>query len=1403
MRVKSKKNLVIFAMAFLVLLGICISAANVFGALDVSGAKSIAKGGSGEAEWKAPPHNGRHSSWESPGSGFTVPADYANKLKKTGDFRAEKFGKTYSVQALKDIYANLGGLPGREENTHFCFDITENSKGSCGVWLRNIAIYDNEEGEDVRLDCKLTIMDWADEKDHTPQKHHVLITKTRALPTVDIAGLHEVRLKWDYYKAGTNTPYQVKSNVTFNDIDSSQYMGFQVEQALYQFAHENTALRFKSSNGYSLYTDPDYGDDESLDPKQAFGVAYESNSVLYTYGTLTNGTFSSFGELSYSMFKPTPNDPTKSVSDSDESGKEQVLLSGLNETITYNVEQVVANGYAPDTYMKSFVMEDKLEDCLEIVSAKVQQNGQDTDLFTVAVNGQTVRAEAKAAALNSAGFYNKRYNLIITAKLKKGVTMKDLQAYKKGDMVSIPNTGKVTIDDTPRTTNETETRLWDPKPEKRVSDADETKVLANTIPSRLESFVYTVSQDVPKDVKALTYLEFSDKVEECLEVKKVRVLEGSNDVSSQWSIQTSGNHVKASIRNPGEEAAGKSYTLEITAQVKFVSDEVLQEHGHYSGDKKTLVFSNTGSMKYRLAEGEEHETPTNEVTTTVRLPVDIGITKDVNRYEHQVGDPILYTVKVSHQSENCEATDLVIRDTDLEDFDLELSEAKVNGVSDYSLKPVAGGWELRTPYLEKGKEIIIQFTARAKKTLNGTIVPNTARLKCFGVPEKSDKEEVYINSPKLKVTKETDRKHYKVGDTIDYILEISQINKGCFMRDVILTDTIETEGVKILPGTIIVLDKNGKDRTASMDVTIKDRTFTIQTKRNFSDSSESIPPKEQGKEPYKDLELTGYLKVCYSAKIASDGLSAAEIVNKAELPSRPNTNDEPIKDDPDIPSGGTETEHKAPIAGAELRIEKTSDKRQYQVGEIGLYTIKIEQTREDYQAENVVIRDRFETKGVVIDKESLKVFHNKTDITKNCRIDMTDDSYEIKTGQNLPYGETMRVTYKVKFVSKELKDTELTNTAAVKADNAKEKETDHTVEIGDVPVALEIEKTSDKKEYEPGEPIHYSLKVTSTGTYKAEQVEIKDELKTKGLSLDPKSIEVTDAKGESITKDCGIEVKGNAFLIKTGKDLEPGDWLAVSYTAAADESLQGKEAENLAVTKADNTPEKETNHTVDITEPSSGLQIVKESDKTRYAPEEPIQYALTVTATGPYAAKNVVIRDEIKTKGALLDAECITVEDDKGADITKACDIETTERSFVIKTRRDLEPGKWIRVKYRAEADKSLAGKEVENTAAASADNAEPAQDDHTVAIDPLPDTPAETEPPSDNDRQEGLTLTPDKESIHEGLKLSKGDEPQKSGSAVQTGDDSSMMLYVLLANIAAVVLILCMLGRRKHRPHR
>ena len=112
MRVKRKRKWAVLAVFTAVLLGTCLHAVTAFGALDVSGAKSIARGTSGEAEWKAAPNNGRYSTWDEPGSGFSVPPEYANKLKKASGFKAESFGKTCSVQSLKDLYTNpLLSLP--------------------------------------------------------------------------------------------------------------------------------------------------------------------------------------------------------------------------------------------------------------------------------------------------------------------------------------------------------------------------------------------------------------------------------------------------------------------------------------------------------------------------------------------------------------------------------------------------------------------------------------------------------------------------------------------------------------------------------------------------------------------------------------------------------------------------------------------------------------------------------------------------------------------------------------------------------------------------------------------------------------------------------------------------------------------------------------------------------------------------------------------------------------------------------------------------------------------------------------------------------------------------------------------------------------------------------------------
>lgn len=1318
---KTRRWTTLAIMIAVLVLGIHGTSMTAFAAFNVSGTEPVKKGGDGYEAWHET-HHGWHSTWKNPGSGFIVPASYTNIIRSTGDTTYSTFGKSCKVSEALKAYDK--DHPDAEraspaEDRYYAFDIKENSKGGFGMWARSLKIYDNEKKDYVKVDCKVTVVDWEDETDKTPNARHLTIQKS-ARPNIDLSGLEEATLKWDYFLAGTNTRYQVKSNVTFDDIDAQQYVAFKADQVLFQFVAENTRLSYKVSNGFNGYYNPDKENYKAGDPRNAFGSVYQTNTLQFTYGTKNQGTWSHFGYLAYAMFEPTPNDPTKTVSDSDEKGAGEIMLSGANETFTYEVEQVVASGYASETYFKNFTLEDTLEDCLQVESAKVKCGSADSDRFDVSVNGTTVKAQAKASALQSDDFYDKTYTLVIKAKLKPGITAEDLGPYLDGEIAEIPNKATVTINDKPRSTSQVMVRVWEPKPTKRVSDQDETKVLSNTIPSRLEAFTYDVEQSVPAQVKGLTKFGFTDQVETCLEVKGVKILEGGTDVTSSWNVTTEGNHVQAFAKNTGAALAGKSYSMRITAQVKNVSDTQLESHGHYNAAQTSLNFKNKARLIYRIGNaGSDSGADTNQVDTTVRLPVDIKITKDVDRYEHQVGNPIHYTVKVRHDTAGCDATDIVVQDTDLEHFDLDLTKAKVSGVTDYKLEPVSGGWKFITGKLAQGQEVVIQFEAKAKKVLNGSIAINTARVKCFGVPEKSDKEEVYINSPKMDIKKTSDRKQYKVGDTIDYELEVTQINKGCFMRDVIFTDTIQVEGVKLMPGTIIVLDKKGKILTNSMDITVKDDAFTLETGRNFSDSTESVPPKEQGKEPYKDLDLTGYMKICYSAKIASSDLAGSVVANKAETPARPDTNGDPVKEDPDIPSGGSEIEHMVPVVGAELRVTKTSDKQTYKVGETGHYTVKVEQIREDYKAENVTIQDKFQMEGMKIKKDSLRIKHERTDITDSCKIEVTDNSYTIETNRDLPYNESMTVTYDVEFTSQTLQDKEILNTAAADADNAEKKETDHVVEIGQAPVSLEIVKSSDKKEYEPGEPIQYQLDVSSTGIKKAEKVVIKDKILTLGVTLRADSIRVFNDAKEDITSKCEIQVEGNAFTIQTGQDLEPKKHISVTYEAAADKSLAGKKVDNAAVADADNAVEKNTEHTVLIIDTAASLQVEKRTDKELYSIGEPIQYTLIITSKGPYKAKNVVIQDTIKTKGMTIDADSIQIKDSDGRDITKSCKMESNALGFTIYTERELEVGKQLMVTYKAHGDESIIGKKIENIATATSDNGPPAETEHTVSIKP------------------------------------------------------------------------------------
>ena len=102
---------------------------------------------------------------------------------------------------------------------------------------------------------------------------------------------------------------------------------------------------------------------------------------------------------------------------------------------------------------------------------------------------------------------------------------------------------------------------------------------------------------------------------------------------------------------------------------------------------------------------------------------------------------------------------------------------------------------------------------------------------------------------------------------------------------------------------------------------------------------------------------------------------------------------------------------------------------------------------------------------------------------------------------------------------------------------------------------------------------------------------------------------------------------------------------------------------------------------------------------------EPIQYTLETKTVSEAAARDVVIKDTLQTKGATLVKDSIRVKGPDGKDRTKHCKIKAKKTGFYIETGLDLKKDQVITVTYTVKASKDLAGKKLKNLAIASASN--------------------------------------------------------------------------------------------------
>lgn len=916
-------------------------------------------------------------------------------------------------------------------------------------------------------------------------------------------------------------------------------------------------------------------------------------------------------------------------------------------------------------------------------------------------------------------------------------------------------------------------------PTKTVTDDNETEVTKNTVTDLAKTWTYTVEQTVPSGIPQNFYydkFEFQDQIEECMKILSIKVSgEDSNseskDVTNLFNISTTGNKVVATLKNTKNADFYKNTVYKLQIKVKMdvpedASKEVLEalrskwkEHGHYNQTQTVITEKNNAKTII-----DEYNLPTNEVSTDVHLSTSdedgkdpgLKITKDVNRYEHQVGDIVHYTVKVQNTNPNADTAYFTISDTTLPDtFAFDFSSVKVSGIdaANYTISQSGNGWVLKSKgdyALPYGTTITVEYDAKALVASNGTCVDNTASAIAAGIPEKQDKEQVYINSPKTDVVKTTPDTKHKVGDTVGYKVTITNRNPGTFMRNIILKDLVKTKGLEIKEGSVAVL-VGGKDVTSKLEITYNDDStgFEIQTPYNLKNGD--IPC--IGIAPYNLIDnWTDKIIVTYDATITDEAALESKLENVFSAPATENTNGDKIKEDETIPSGGGEDTEDVTMKAPQLDITKKSNKQEYSVGETGKYTLTVKQTKEDLTAKNVVITDSFvQEDGIAYDAESIAVKLNNNDITKDCKISVEGNHFKIETGKNLTDEDEMEVTYNVEFS----KTGEYTNTAVSTSDNTNEDQSNNVVEVKEATPELTITKKSNKQEYSVGESGTYTLSIKQKNDSAiAKNVVITDKFATsEGVSVDEGSM-IVKLNGTDITKDCSITIGNGEFKIETGKDMTSKDEFIVEYQATFSKVGEYK---NTATTDADNADPKEDDNEVKVVE--QDVIITKDADGKSYKVGDLVSYKVAVSLKKENAvSKNVVITDKIP-KELELQADSVKVEGI--ADYT----IDMEDNTLKV-TIPNLKYGEKVVVTYKAKVLKDALGKKLTNKATVNGEGIHPGEAEVTVEV------PKKTAPVSNPET--GSTTSP------------------------QTGDTKNMTRYAAAIAVAGVGAVLLLLKKRK-----
>lgn len=125
----------------------------------------------------------------------------------------------------------------------------------------------------------------------------------------------------------------------------------------------------------------------------------------------------------------------------------------------------------------------------------------------------------------------------------------------------------------------------------------------------------------------------------------------------------------------------------------------------------------------------------------------------------------------------------------------------------------------------------------------------------------------WMEQPELQVAKKADKesKLYKVGDVITYMVDITQRIKNAVAKNISITDTILTEGVKLQKNSIVLMEQN-QSVISDAQISVKGNTYTISGGSSL--------------EFLQDIETGERFLVEYQVVITDEAIIGKEIENE-------------------------------------------------------------------------------------------------------------------------------------------------------------------------------------------------------------------------------------------------------------------------------------------------------------------------------------------------------------------------------------------------------------------------------------------------------------------------------------------------------------------------------------------